>query len=158
MRSIIPICAVLLLVSCNREKVSDTASKVESTVVRAVDTVKSRIAAEYDTLSKKKGDTSPTTKNGNSKTSSYDVTLTEFKIDMDQNVHAGHITLKVSNHGTMDHNFVIRGNGVKQTFTPNLKPDETRVMQLDLKPGTYDVYCPMAQHEAKGMKMQVEVR
>ena len=147
-----------LLVSCNKgtdEKVSETASKVESNVVRAADTLGKKINAEYDTLTKK-NDTAIGTRSSNQH--SYDVTLTEYKIDMDESLPAGKIQLKVSNHGTMDHNFEIRGVGVKQTFTPNLKPDETRVMQLVLKPGKYEVSCPVDKHSMKGMKLEIQVK
>jgi uncharacterized cupredoxin-like copper-binding protein len=31
-------------------------------------------------------------------------------------------------------------------------------MQVDLKPGTYEVYCPVANHKGKGMEMKLTVK
>ena len=141
--------SVLLLASCSRDKIGETATKAESTAVRAIDTVRGRISRVYDTLTKGKGGTGGHT---------YDVTLSEYKIEMDDHVQAGEVEFKVANHGTMDHNFEISGNGVKQSFSPNLKPDETRIMTVKLDRGTYVAYCPIKQHEKKGMRVQLEVQ
>ena len=151
MKILIIIILSVLLTSCNhesKEKFNETAIKVESTMAKAVDTAKARISAKYDTM----------VKSDSNKLRQYDVTLSEYRIDMSQTLRPGNVELDVTNHGTMDHNFEIRGAGVKKTFTPNLKPGETRVLQLHLNPGIYDVYCPLDQHEKKGMRSKVEVK
>ena len=151
MKILIILTLSILIISCDREskeKFNETTSKVESTVVKAVDTAKARISAKYDTMRK----------SDSSKFRQYNVTLSEYSIDMSQTLRPGNIELDVTNHGTMDHNFEIRGDGIKKSFTPNLKPGETRVVQLHLNPGIYDVYCPLDQHEEKGMRSKIEVK
>jgi uncharacterized cupredoxin-like copper-binding protein len=37
-------------------------------------------------------------------------------------------------------------------------PNETKVLHVDLKPGTYKVYCPVKDHEAEGMKLNLTVK
>lgn len=85
------------------------------------------------------------------------VTLSEFMIDILPTVEAGPTTFQVSNNGTMEHSFVIEGNGMAQGFEVNLLPGETRDLQVDLQPGIYHIYCPVEDHEGQGMSVDLEV-
>jgi uncharacterized cupredoxin-like copper-binding protein len=92
-----------------------------------------------------------------SSSSTVDVTLTEFKIEMPQTLPAGPTTFVVKNAGAANHNFEIQGQAINQVFPSNLKPGETQTMQVDLEAGTYRVWCPVDSHAAQGMDMQLTV-
>ncbi|HUY98880.1 MAG TPA: cupredoxin domain-containing protein [Thermomicrobiaceae bacterium] len=85
------------------------------------------------------------------------VTLSEFKIDMPTALHAGQTTLNVSNTGTFTHSVEITGNGIVQKFESTVKPGEKATLQLNLKAGTYTVFCPVGNHRDRGMQVTVTV-
>src|ERR1700737_3979700 len=87
-----------------------------------------------------------------------DVTLSEYKIDMPTSLKPGKTAFVVKNAGKKRHNFEIKGNGVDQKFISNLAPNETKVLHVQLKRGTYDVTCPVDFHPMKGMTEKVIVR
>jgi uncharacterized cupredoxin-like copper-binding protein len=86
-----------------------------------------------------------------------EVDLTEYEIAMPTSLSAGSQTFRVTNNGTIEHNFEIEGQGIEEEFETNLGPGETQTMQLDLEPGTYQVYCPVDNHREQGMEMQLTV-
>jgi len=49
------------------------------------------------------------------------------------------------------HAVEIEGNGVKEE-TETVTGGEAPPIEVDLKPGTYEFYCPVGGHEAAGMK------
>jgi hypothetical protein len=82
---------------------------------------------------------------GDSKQATTEVSLTEYEIAMSNPLYAieeltsfpaGSQTFRVTNNGTIEHNFGIEGQGIEETFETNLSPGETRNMQLNLEPGT----------------------
>ncbi len=78
-----------------------------------------------------------------------DVNLREFSIDGNLVAPAGEVTLVMANTGSMDHNLGVRELGV---ISPNVGPGGTVQLALgDLAPGTYEVFCSIAGHEASGM-------
>jgi plastocyanin len=85
------------------------------------------------------------------------VTLSEYKIEMPNTLAAGAITFKVTNAGSKKHNFKIEGNGMEKKLKSNLEHGESETMQVDLKPGTYKVSCPILGHGHKGMKLDLTV-
>ncbi len=86
-----------------------------------------------------------------------EVGLTEYEIAMPTSLSAGSQTFRVTNNGTTEHNFEVEGQGIEEEFETNLSPDETQTMQLNLEPGTYEVYCPVGNHRDQGMEMQLTV-
>ena len=61
---------------------------------------------------------------------------------------AGDVTFVVRNPTSLQHNFVVEGNGVK-AVSRTFKPNATVSLTLkDLKPGTYRYVCTVAGHEA----------
>jgi uncharacterized cupredoxin-like copper-binding protein len=88
---------------------------------------------------------------------SVEVKLTEYKIEMPALIGPGPTTFNVTNTGDETHGFEIEGNGVEKALKPKLKKGENGSLQLDLKPGTYKVYCPVIGHKWHGMSLDLTV-
>ncbi|HYO79474.1 MAG TPA: cupredoxin domain-containing protein [Thermoanaerobaculia bacterium] len=86
-----------------------------------------------------------------------EVHLIEYQIHMPQSVPAGPVAFNVENGGKEDHAFEIEGNGVHQQTTV-LKRGDTTALEVNLKPGTYTVYCPVDGHKGKGMQTTLVVK
>jgi uncharacterized cupredoxin-like copper-binding protein len=89
---------------------------------------------------------------------SVEVKLSEYKIEMPASVSAGATTFKVTNTGKETHGFEIEGNGIEKALKPRLKKGESGSLQMDLKPGTYKVYCPVLGHKRRGMSLDLTVK
>jgi plastocyanin len=85
------------------------------------------------------------------------VSLTEFEIDMPDSVPAGPTTFEITNNGTVEHNFEVEGQDVEEELETNLQPGETGTLEVDLQPGTYEIYCPVDDHEGQGMSLTLTV-
>jgi uncharacterized cupredoxin-like copper-binding protein len=84
-------------------------------------------------------------------------TETEFKIALPKTtIAAGSYSFDVKNDGKIDHDFVIKGNGVDEK-TPTIGAGESATLDVDLKPGTYDVYCSIPGHKQAGMDLKLTV-
>ena len=86
-----------------------------------------------------------------------EVKLSEYKIDMPATVPAGSTTFEVTNTGKELHNFEIEGNGIEKRVG-ELNPGETKALLVELKPGKYEVYCPVPGHKSHGMSLDLTVR
>jgi plastocyanin len=86
-----------------------------------------------------------------------EVKLTEFTIEMPTTVPPGPVTFSVTNAGTMEHNFEIKSQGIEKKFDTSLKAGETRTLKADLTDGTYTIYCPLDDHKARGMHLELKV-
>ena len=82
---------------------------------------------------------------------------TEFKIALPKStLAAGSYAFDVKNDGKIDHDFVVKGNGVDEK-TPIIHPGGSATLKVDLKPGTYDVYCSVPGHKQAGMDLKLTV-
>src|SRR3954449_13229544 len=82
---------------------------------------------------------------------------TEFKITLPKStLAAGSYAFDVANDGKIDHNLVVHGNGVDEQ-TPTIPPGDSATLKVDLKPGTYDVYCSIPGHKQAGMDLKLTV-
>ena len=86
------------------------------------------------------------------------VQLIEYAIRMPQTLKAGPQSFHIENAGKEMHNFEIEGNGVHQKLPSDLSRGSRAQMAVDLKPGTYTIYCPVDGHRQKGMELQVTVQ
>jgi hypothetical protein len=86
-----------------------------------------------------------------------DVTLSNDKIDMPTSLEPGKTAFVVKNTGTEKHNFVVRGNGATRKFTADLEPNETKVLHVQLKHGTYTAYSPVDGNRKKGTETTLTV-
>ena len=81
------------------------------------------------------------------------VTLTEWKVELARDtVPAGPVTFRLSNKGTVTHGFYVRGEGVDKG-SREVAAGASGTFSVTLKPGTYEVFCPMSDnsHKAAGM-------
>ena len=85
------------------------------------------------------------------------VSLVEHQIDMPASIPAGTVTFNITNNGTEEHSFEIEGNGIEEGLGANLQPGESGTLTVDLAPGTFTVYCPVGDHRAQGMELQLTV-
>jgi uncharacterized cupredoxin-like copper-binding protein len=86
-----------------------------------------------------------------------DVSEIEFKITLAKTpTAAGSYDFAVKNDGKIAHDFVVSGNGVNAK-TPLLNPGDSKTLSVDLKPGTYDVYCSVPGHKQAGMDLKLTV-
>jgi len=101
--------------------------------------------------------TSATTTTTTSAPTSVPVSETEFKIALPKTtLAAGSYTFEVKNDGKIEHDLVIQGNGVDEK-TPTIAPGKSATLNVDLKPGTYDVYCSVPGHKQAGMDLKLTV-
>jgi plastocyanin len=87
------------------------------------------------------------------------VTLTEWKVEIARDtLPAGPVTFRLSNKGTVTHGFYVRGEGVEKG-SRELPAGESASFTVNLKPGTYEVFCPMSDnsHKAAGMANKLVV-
>ncbi|HZR78937.1 MAG TPA: cupredoxin domain-containing protein [Chthoniobacterales bacterium] len=86
------------------------------------------------------------------------VTMSEYHFTMPATAKAGKTTFVVKNTGRKEHAFKIKGEGLEQRLSPDPKPGQTGTLQVDLKPGTYEINCPLPFHTMRGMKTTLTVK
>ena len=157
MRTVVFLSALLLLVSCQRETpdVSQNTPSQSSTTTDATpqatesnaSTMNPIIPPETDNPAERPTPASPT----------QEVHLIEYAIHMPDTLPAGRTAFNVENGGKETHAFEIEGNGIEQK-TNELTRGNTASLEVELKPGTYTIYCPVKDHAQKGMKKTLTVR
>jgi plastocyanin len=86
-----------------------------------------------------------------------EIAETEFKIRVPATTIAPTtVDIQVANDGKTIHNLVIKGPGVIKS-TKDLKPGEQDSFQVELKSGTYELYCSIPGHKAAGMDAKLTV-
>src|SRR2546429_6260185 len=86
------------------------------------------------------------------------VTEVEFKIELPSTTLApGTYAFDLTNKGQVGHDLVFNGPGVDNEKTPVIDPGKTAKLTVDLKTGTYDVYCSVPGHKQAGMDVKVKV-
>jgi uncharacterized cupredoxin-like copper-binding protein len=86
-----------------------------------------------------------------------DVKVSESGVQMPTNLPVGKTAFIVKNTGKQPHNFEVEGSGIDKSFWINLPPNESKTMQVDLKPGTYEADCHVKGHE-KEKKVSLTVK
>ena len=87
------------------------------------------------------------------------VRLSEWKVELSQpNIAAGPVTFVVTNTGQIPHALEVEGEGIEQE-TETIQPGANGTLTLTLKPGTYEVYCPVGEgsHKKLGMEAHLTV-
>jgi plastocyanin len=85
-------------------------------------------------------------------------TLSEWKIDLSSaTIAAGRVTFTATNAGSIPHALEVEGNGLEQK-TPLIQPGETATLSLTLKPGAYEIYCPVGEDSHKKLGMETHLK
>lgn len=87
------------------------------------------------------------------------VALSEWKVELPSDtVTAGAITFRITNEGNMNHALYVLGEGVAQG-TREVAVRQSATLRVTLKPGTYEIYCPMSDnsHKMAGMTRKITV-
>jgi uncharacterized cupredoxin-like copper-binding protein len=115
-------------------------------------------AATPATTSSEASTESSTTAAGGGGGETVGLSETEYKITpADPSVKAGSVTFDISNDGATTHNVEIEGNGVEEA-SDDLQPGSSGQLTVDLKPGTYDMYCSIDGHRDLGMEGEITVQ
>lgn len=89
---------------------------------------------------------------------SVPVSEIEFKIELPStSLSPGSYTFDLTNKGRVGHDLVFNGPGVSNEKTPLVDPGKTAKLTVDLKTGTYDVYCSVPGHKQAGMDVKLKV-
>ena len=84
--------------------------------------------------------------------------LTEWKVELSQaTIVAGTVTFTVTNAGSIPHALEVEGQGIEQE-TGVIQPGASATLTLTLKPGTYEVYCPVGNDSHKKLGMDAELK
>jgi plastocyanin len=88
-----------------------------------------------------------------------EVTMTEFALEFSQQSFTpGTYTFRAPNEGQFPHTISITGPGVDNVTAGGPAQTGQEVsMTVDLQPGTYKIWCPVRDHEARGMVTEITV-
>jgi plastocyanin len=87
------------------------------------------------------------------------VKLSEWTVELSEGtIAAGTVTFTVTNAGSIPHALEVEGQGIEQE-TGLIQPGASATLTLTLKPGTYEVYCPVGNdsHKKLGMETRLKV-
>ena|SRR5215216_3800824 len=69
----------------------------------------------------------------------------------------GAYVFRAVNVGNVVHSLRIEGNGIEEQETRDIEPGESADLTVTLGPGTYELDCPVGNHEELGMRGSVTV-
>jgi uncharacterized cupredoxin-like copper-binding protein len=85
--------------------------------------------------------------------------LSEWKVEVSAaTVPAGPVVFHVANAGQIEHAFEVEGKGLERRTAP-IAAGANGTLSAKLKPGRYELYCPVGNgaHKQAGMKATIEV-
>lgn len=85
------------------------------------------------------------------------VVLKDYKLELPQSLPARPTTFLIRNAGTIEHSFALDINGVEHRLEVYLQPGGKSLLEVDLKPGTYKIYCPVFGHVSRGAVGELKV-
>jgi uncharacterized cupredoxin-like copper-binding protein len=88
------------------------------------------------------------------------VSATEFHLTLSRpSVKAGVVEIELQNDGQDPHDLRVRRVGGSHTFSiPLVSPGKQRTVTIHMKPGSYRLWCSIADHQALGMHALLRVR
>jgi uncharacterized cupredoxin-like copper-binding protein len=89
-----------------------------------------------------------------------DLSATDFKFTpSDPSVNSGDVTFTMKNDGQTAHSLEIEDvNGSDQEIEGDVAPGQSGTLKVNLKPGTYEFYCPVDDHKQMGMTGEITVK
>jgi hypothetical protein len=75
----------------------------------------------------------------------------------EQSIPPGPVILTVENRGTGVHNLFVEGEGISRAAGDNIDAGGSASVDVNLKAGTYTMYCPVLDHREKGEAVTVTV-
>ena len=73
-------------------------------------------------------------------------------------IPAGPVRIELVNFGQDEHDLVLRRVGGSTVYRlPTVLPGQRRVLSVRLRPGTYRLWCALADHAARGMRANLRV-
>jgi hypothetical protein len=85
------------------------------------------------------------------------VALRDHQVEMPEQLPMGLTDFMVTNHGATMHSFVLEGQGIEARLQGQIDPGASMLMRVDLVPGSYRAYCPVDDHEERGMEARLTV-
>ncbi|WP_084955594.1 hypothetical protein [Thermoactinospora rubra] len=88
-----------------------------------------------------------------------EVTMTEYSFDFpDRTLKPGTYTFMLDNRGDAPHAMAIRGPGMEEAETSDrVDGGERTEFTVTLRPGRYQVWCPVGDHRQEGMETTLTV-
>src|SRR3989442_13695988 len=86
------------------------------------------------------------------------VRLSEWKVELSQQtIAAGAVRFAVTNAGSIPHGFEVEGQGLEKEIE-TIQPGASDTLSLSLKPGSYEVYCPVGADSHKNLGMETHLK
>jgi plastocyanin len=86
------------------------------------------------------------------------VKLSEWRVELSEDmIEAGPVAFRVTNSGNIPHALEVEGKGIEQQ-TVLLQPGSSATLSLTLKPGTYEIYCPVGEDSHKKLGMETHLK
>src|SRR2546429_2165625 len=90
--------------------------------------------------------------------STVTVQLSEWNVVLSQaSVAAGPVTFVITNAGSIPHGLEVEGQGIEQEIE-TIQPGASDTLTLTLKPGSYEVYCPVGSDSHKKLGMDTHLK
>ncbi|MFI6793025.1 cupredoxin domain-containing protein [Nonomuraea sp. NPDC050383] len=89
-----------------------------------------------------------------------DVTMDDFSFTLPRHdLTSGSYTFRLSNEGESPHAMAIAGPGISGARrSATITPGQRTFLTVTLRPGRYEVWCPVDDHRALGMDTAFDVR
>src|SRR3989442_1283060 len=90
--------------------------------------------------------------------SQVSVRLSEWKVELSQQtIAAGAVRFAVTNAGSIPHGFEVTGQGLEKEIE-TIQPGSSDTLTLSLKPGSYELYCPVGDDSHKKLGMETHLK
>jgi uncharacterized cupredoxin-like copper-binding protein len=117
-------------------------------------------SSDDDSTSNAATQASTTSSGGGGAGGTVDLSATDFKFTpSDPSVKAGNVNFTLKNDGQTAHSLEIEDvNGEDVELEGDVSPGQSGTLTANLKPGTYEFYCPVDNHKEMGMEGEITVK